>query len=212
MEEMLSPNFTHKKLESPSNSDLIDVFEDLWNGYIFMPVRLLLDSPHGSISAMLVLCSYYEVIESLYTAQSSKNNSQTFFLKGFSRVFSNDTGDTTVAAKEIYLHVRCGLAHEGMLRSKVHHSNIGNKAFFLTYPKLSDGTLDTRGPSVSIVVNPERMYNATLQHFLAYVQSLRNGNDASQFDNFKSFVMSQYNFGGGESIIGMTFEEFNGNA
>ena len=207
MEEMLSPNFTHEKLENPSIEDLIDVFEDLWRGCIFEPVRSLICTPHGSVAAMSVLCSYYEAIESLYTGQSSRNKSQEFFVKGFSRVFSSSEG-TDLGAKEIYIHVRCGLAHEGMLRSKVHYSNVGRKAFFLTYPKNGDGSLDLSRPSKSIVVNPGRMFEATVQHFEEYVKLLRSQQNAELVANFESFVTAQYAVGSGESIIGMTYEEF----
>lgn len=211
MEEMLSPNFTREKLDNPSTSDLVDVFEDLWRGYVFEPVRSLIRSPHGSVAAMSVLCSYYEAIESLCTGRSSRNCSEEFFVKGFSRVFSSPEG-MGVGAKEIYIHVRCGLAHEGMLRSKVHYSNVGHKAFFLTYPTHSDGTLDLTGPSKSIVVNPERMLEATFQHFEKYVQLLRGQEDVGLVKNFKDFVTVQYAIGSGESIIGMAYEDFSGEA
>lgn len=211
MEEMLSPSFTHEKLDNPSTSDLVDVFEDLWRGCVFEPARSLIRSPHGSVAAMCVLCPYYEAIESLYTGQSSRHRSEEFFVKGFSRVFSSSEG-MGVGVKEIYIHVRCGLAHEGMLRSKVLYSNVGNKAFFLTYPKHSDGTLDLTGPSKSIVINPERMLEATVQHFEKYVQLLRSQEDVELVKNFEAFVTAQYAIGSGESIIGMTYEEFSGEA
>lgn len=211
MEEMLSPSFTHEKLDDPTVEDLIDVFEDLWRGCIFEPVKSLIASPHGSVAAMCVLCSYYEAIESLYTGNSSRNRSQEFFVKGFSRVFSSSEG-MDVGAKEIYIHVRCGLAHEGMLRSKVHYSNVGRKPFFLTYPKNDDGSLDLSRPSNSIVVNPERMFEATVQHFVSYVKLLRSQEDTELVENFESFVTEQYAVGSGDSIIGMTYEEFSGEA
>jgi hypothetical protein len=211
MDERISPKYTHEKLENPSTADLIDVFEDLWRCYVFEPVRSLLDSPNGAVAAMSVLCSYYEAIESLYTGQSSKNQSQLFFVRGFARVFSAPSGFEE-SAKEIYINVRCGLAHDGMLRSKVHHSRDGHKAFFLTYPRKRDGTLDMTGPCESIIVNPERMYSATLTHFEMYVDSLRSGAAPSQVANFESFVTHQYNVGGGESIVGMTYNDFIGKA
>ncbi|MBL1275931.1 MAG: hypothetical protein COB30_007575 [Ectothiorhodospiraceae bacterium] len=207
MDERISPKYTHEKLGNPSTEDLIDVFDDIWRSYMFEPGRILLDSPNGSVAAMLILCSYYEAIESLYTGLSSRSKSQAFFIKGFARVFSAPSGIEKVA-KEIYNHVRCGLVHEGVLRSKVHYSNDGHKAFFLTYPKNSDGSLDTTGPSESIIVNPERMYSATLSHFENYVDNLRLGTIPLEVKNFELFVMSQYDVGSGESIIGMTYDEF----
>ena len=69
----------------------------------------------------------------------------------------------------MYIHIRYGLAHEGMLRHKVHYSRQGNKAFFLTYPKRPDGTLDMGVDCLSIIVNPIRMYEIPREHFNKYV-------------------------------------------
>jgi hypothetical protein len=52
----------------------------------------------------------------------------------------------------------------------------------------------------------------TIQHFEDYVESLRNSEDSELINNFKTFVTSHYAVGGGESIIGMTYDEFAGKA
>nr|WP_067298208.1 hypothetical protein [Marinobacterium profundum] len=74
----------------------------------------------------------------------------------------------------------------------------------------SDGNIDISGPSKSIVINPERMFIATIQHFEKYVEFLRNQEDPELVHNFVNFVTSQYDVGSGESIIGMTYEDFSG--
>lgn len=106
MDEWLSPNYKHDKLQASSFSDLVDVFEDLWLHHIFNPVAALLEMPHGDIAAMLVLSSYYEAIESLCCGVSSKGKSQWFFVAWFCRVFKADHSDIAKAASAVYAHVR----------------------------------------------------------------------------------------------------------
>ena len=210
MDGYLSPSFSHDKLDNPTFTDLVDVFEDLWRSYVFEPVKILFEIPNGDVAGMTVLCSYFEAIESLTSGLSSKSKSQEFFTKGFSKVFSSPIGMNEVA-KEVYIYIRCGLTHEGMLRSKVHYSRAGQKTFYLTYPKRPDGTLDTAAKCESIIVNPIRMHEGTLKHFNNYVSELRSGADQVQCDNFKMFITTQLEVGGSESIIGMTEAEFLGN-
>jgi len=47
----------------PVSANLIDAFENLWSGYVFEPVRLLIHSPHTSPAGISVLCSYYETVQ-----------------------------------------------------------------------------------------------------------------------------------------------------
>ena len=92
MKQKLTPNYDHEKLDNPSLADLIDVFEDAWKGYILVPTRVLLNTPHGDIAAMTLLCPYFESIEALHRGESSVNKSQEFFIDGFLRVFEKILG------------------------------------------------------------------------------------------------------------------------
>jgi len=57
MRQILSPSYQHNKLENPSLSDLIDVFEDTWRGYVLTPYEALLKMPCGEVAAMTVISS-----------------------------------------------------------------------------------------------------------------------------------------------------------
>jgi len=207
---LISPKYNHEKLESPSFIDLVDVFEDLWQGYIFNPVRYLLDLEHGDIAAITILCSYYEAIHSYLTGESSRNKSMEFFIQGFMQVFNTDSSEIEKAAKDIYINMRCGVAHEGMLRHKINYSREGSKAFFLTYSKNSDGSLNIDEGVKSIIINPIRILQGTEQHFNNYVQMLRETDNEEQINAFNKTVKRQWGLGAGENIIGMTPEQFLG--
>lgn len=207
---MISPKYNHEKLENPSFIDLVDVFEDLWQGYIFNPVRYLLDLEHCDIAAITILCSYYEAIQSYLTGESSRKKSMEFFIKGFMQVFNSDSSEIEKAAKDIYINIRCGVAHEGMLRHKVNYSREGSKAFFLTYPKNSDGSLNLDAGVKSIIINPLRILEGTEQHFNNYVQILRETDNEEQINAFNKTVQRQWGLGAGENIIGMAPEQFLG--
>jgi hypothetical protein len=158
MEYFVSPRFDHSKLENPSLADLIDVFEDSWRGYVFTPAEMLLKHPVGNVAAMTLVTSYFEAIWVYLSGEDSERRSREFFVNGFQRCFSANTAGIEIAAKEIYKHIRCGLAHTGMLNRKVNFSRVGVHAFYLTYPKNPDGPLNMNAPVASIVVNPLRMY------------------------------------------------------
>jgi hypothetical protein len=212
MEAELSPSYSHEKLENPSFSDLVDVFEDLWRHCFFAPVDLLLKTPKGDIAAMTVLCSYFEAIAGYLSGEDTNGRSREFFVKGFCLVFRSDSPEIHKAAEAIYKHIRCGLAHEGMLSHKVNYSRAGARAFFLTYRKASDGSLDISAGVVSIIVNPLRMYLGVLHHFDGYIHALREAKDQVLIEAFQRTVERQWALGTSENIIGMTETEFLGRA
>lgn len=210
MEYLVSPNFSHKKLESPSINDLVDVFEDLWINCVFVPVEILLKAPNGDIAAITILCSYFESIAGYISGSDTSSGSKKFFVDGFCRVFSSDSSGIQKAAGEIYKYVRCGLAHEGMLSHKVNYSRLGAKPFLLTYRYTTDGALDIASGAVSIMVNPERMYKGVRKHFDAYVTSLRRGDDPHILEAFERTIQKQWALGAGENPVGMTEAQFLG--
>lgn len=212
MEEMLSPSFRHDKLEAPTDTDLVDVLEDMWRCYVFSPVEQLLKRPHGEVAAMTLLCSYFEALWTYVTGESSDGRSQSFFVKGFCRVFHSETPESEAAAKAIYKHIRCGLSHTGMLSNRVHYSRAGSKAFILTFPYKADRTLDFKAAVKSIVVNPSRMFVAVGEHFDSYVKILREGSNDEAVKAFRKAAHSLWGIGETDNIIGMTEVEFLGRA
>ena len=208
MECFVSPRFDHSKLNNPSLNDLIDVFEDSWQGYIFEPARILLRYSSGDVAAMTLFISYFEAIWIYLRGEDSEGRSKEFFVNGFQRCFSANTPGIDIAAKEIYKHIRCGLAHTGMLKRKVNYSREAARAFYLTYPKNSDGSLNMNAPVASIVVNPLRMFEGVFGHFCKYVKALRSGNRADLTDPFQKAVNLLWGIGEEDNIIGMTEDEF----
>lgn len=210
MEYQLSPRYTHKKFEDPTLSDLIDVFEDSWIGFVFSPAEKLLSYPDGDVAAMTLITSYFEAFWIFQTGEDSDGKSKEFFINGFCQVFSSDSPGIDIAAKAIYKHIRCGFAHTGMLSHKVNFSRMGGKAFFLTYPKNSDGSLNMTAPVASIIVNPLKMYEGVSQHFRAYVAALRSGENHDLTCSFQLVVTKLWGLGKGDNIIGMLETEFVG--
>lgn len=210
MDQQLSPNYTHEKLENHSHGDLVDVFEDMWKYYVFSPVELLLRHPHGDVAAMTVLSSYFEAAWSYLSGKDSDKKSAAFFVEGFCQIFVSDDAGVEIAARAIYKHIRCGLAHAGMPSHKVLYSRNGVKPFYLTYPKRKDGTLNLEAPVRSIIVNPMRMYEGVNMHFHDYVSKLRAADDQALVDSFKRTVIRLWGLGEEECIIAMTERQFLG--
>lgn len=111
MEHLISPRFNHSKIESGRLVDLIDVFEDSWRSYVFGPASYLLERPDCDVAAMTLITSYFEAISIYITGEDSDGRSKEFFVIGFSRCFGAGDSGIDIAAKEIYKHIRCGLAH-----------------------------------------------------------------------------------------------------
>lgn len=212
MQAELSPSYTHEKLAHPQFADMVDVFEDLWRKCVFDQAGRLLEGPNGDIAALTVLCPYFEAIGGYISGEPTDRRARAFFVKGFCEVFRSDSPELPKAAEAVYKFVRCGLAHEGMLGHRVNYSRAGSKAFFLTYRKAPDGSLDFSAGVVSIVVNPVRMYEGTLHHFDGYIRRLREGKDPQLATSFERLVRLQWALGGGENIVAITEEEFLGRA
>jgi hypothetical protein len=210
MDAWLSPNFRHDKLDAPAFGDLVDVFEDIWLHNILGPAEALLGIPHGEIAAISVMSSYFEALECCISGESSEGRSKAFFVRGLKRAFRADHEAFEKAAEAIYKHIRCGLAHEGVLSYRVQYSRACGRAFMLTYPKNPDGSLNFAGGVESIVVNPQRLYDGIRKHFTDYVAALRDGSDALLCDAFQRTVNRQWALDRDGLVIGATEEAFRG--
>lgn len=213
MNQHLSPNYTHEKLENPQVEDLIDVFEDFWSGYIFSQCELLLKNPNGDVAVITLLCSYFEAVAGYMEGQDTNGRSKEAFITGFCKVFrSIGEGDIQRAAEDIYKHIRCGVAHEGLLRHKVLYSRDCVRSFIPTYQK-NPGTeeFDLDAEVKSIAVNPILMYDSVYGHFKGYIKKLRDPKNIDLRKNFQTTVTRQWDLDGEkENIIGMTEDEFMG--
>ena len=210
MKQRLTPNYDHEKLDDPTCSNLIDVFEDAWKGYILQQVESLLKNPNGDIAAMTLLCSYFESIEALHRGESSERQSREFFIRGFLRVFENVSSapEARTAAEAIYRHVRCGVAHTGFPTLLVHIQRRYRAAFVVTYRLLPNGRLDIDSPVASVLVNAERMYHAVNWDLGRYLETLRRSNEVTLRTHFQRLMRSDWGIGQNDNVIGMTEEQF----
>lgn len=212
MKHFISPNFGSEKLDAPSYTDLVDIFEDSWRGFVFHPAVKLFSLPYGDVAAMTLVSSYFEALWIYRTGTDSDGRSKEFFVKGFQNCFKSANDGIEIAAAAIYRHIRCGLAHTGMLSRKVNFSREGASAFYLTYPKNKDGSLNMKGELASIVVNPVQMCEAAQKHFETYVAALRKREDDELCKNFESAVQRLWGIGEGDNIVALTEEQFRGGA
>ena len=213
MKQRLTPNYTHEKISKPTYADLVDVFEDAWKGYVLSPAQVVLNSPHGDIAAITLLSPYFESIETLYQGRASEGNSRDFFVAGFLRVFEKISGldgatDTENAAKTIYKHVRCGVAHTGFPTYRVGFHRTNPNAFILTYRRLPDGCLDTVSPVSSILINAQRIHDAVAHHLDQYVLALRRPKSTMLHSNFNCLMRSSWGMGEDDNVVAMTEEQF----
>lgn len=212
MKQRLTPNYDHEKIANPSLTDLIDVFEDAWRGYILNPAQVLLNTPNGDIAAMALLNPYFESIEALYQGESSVRKSKRFFIAGFLRVFERTSGfdneqDVKNAAEAIYIDARNGVAHTGFPTYRVHFQRKNPNAFIITYPKLPNGQLDTESVH-SILINAQRIHDAVNWHLDHYVKALRQPERTKLQDNFDNLMRSEWGIGKNGNVVGMTEEDF----
>ena len=207
---MISPSFSDEKLDSPSLEDLIDVFEDRVRWWVLEPARALLDIPHGFVSAVCLLLTYFESYSIYYRGKDSSGQSKLFFREGFCDVFRNAKVNPTFLARvsdALYGDARCGFFHDGIFRDRILFSENFDAEFVVTVPRVG-GKPDEAGSIESILINPRSFAKAVEAHFVAYVKALRDTNNASLRTNFEAAVNTKWS-PGTSVVIGMAESEFN---
>jgi len=193
----ISPQFLDSKLQPGCTlEDKIDVFEDRMNGWLLQHANALLDEKYtrrkdAGFAVLTLVTGYFEPIESYHSGRSSDHQSKAFFRRGFLRVFLNlpatlksngFAGADQLAveiAEEVYIHLRCGLFHEGGTKHKlVVRQDTAPLGFMLDM---------TTGDVGSIVIDPGRFLAEVQNHLNNYVSQLRNTSETSLRQNFETF-------------------------
>jgi len=189
MPNAISAHYTDAKLPAGCPvDDKIDVFEDWMNGWLLLHAYALSDGAYklrtdAGFAILMLTTAYFEPIESYHTGRPSHGQSKEFFRRGFLRVFSDlpatlreyGYADADRVAEDIadeaYIHLRCGLFHEGGTRYKL----------LIREDTAPLGCMldRTTGHVGSIVIDPGKFLAVVQHHLQTYVGQLR---DPSQID------------------------------
>ena len=193
----VSPQFTDSKLQPGcAMEDKIEVFEDQMSGWLLRHAHALLDEKYvfrkdAGFAVLTLVTAYFEPIESYHAGLSSDRQSKVFFRRGFLRVFLNlpttlkNNGFTDAdqlaadIADEIYIHLRCGLFHEGGAKHKLLvRQDTAPLGFMLDM---------TTGNVGSIVIDPGRFVAEVQNHLNTYVARLRDPSETDLRQKFEAF-------------------------
>lgn len=210
----VSPTHTHEKLDSPSYSDLIDVFESRMRKWLVEPAQHLLTIEHGDVPAVSLVLGYFEGIEIYCSGQDSKGSSKEFFRRGFKRIYRPAPENDHLYDQIIdglYVQARCGFAHDGLFRNRVFFSDGRPEALNITWPR-KNGEFVKDGQLESIVINAKRFVEGVAKHLDQYVADLRSEKDQALKENFLAAVALKWGLDEPDRVIGMTEDEFFGRA
>ncbi len=196
----ISPKYTEEKLKDHSVESKIDVFEDQLTGLVFRHARALpvaqYEGHDWCCVAILMLCvPYFELIASCMNGRSSRGKERSFFLQGFLDVFTDlqqDLKSNGEAAPEkraaeiaavIYEELRCGLAHELLMRGRI---ALGGSGTAITVEFYMPG-----GYVGPILIDPPRFLFRIEDHFQRYLARLRSPDERRLREQFEAYWKSR---------------------
>lgn len=206
----VSPRYTAEKLEPPFYRDVVDVFEDRMRGWVIGPALQLIKADPISVAAITLATNYFEGIEIYHSGEDSKDNSKTFFRRGFQRVFSVRGHEQPIhdyIANAMYTMLRCGFAHDAMFRNGINVSTVRPEPIFVTYKK-ANGGVDLKVPLESVVIHPALFVGGVERHFTNYVRELKRAKDENLKSNFLRAVELKWGLGKPGRMIGITEQDF----
>ena len=121
------------------------------------------DSFNNSLVVLMICMSYIEGVEQYRTGTSSHKKSFDFFKLSIKRLYPEENFDDT-DIKRLYSDSRCGLFHNGMIKSGVVFSDTFNKALQFEEQKVK--------------INPRKLLEDIQRDFDTYIDVLQDGNDS----------------------------------
>lgn len=164
-----------RSLDISSIDDKIIIYERQVKEWLLNPAQSISLDKNKHFLVLMVICSYVEGFIQSYQGKSSKNSSQTMFVKGFRLIFDNKISKKNI--EFFYEHARCGLFHDGMTRGKI-----------LLYSDIDDlisQPFDFSDPDV-IRVYPEIAIRIIDRHFESYLNDLKNPEKTELRNNFNT--------------------------
>ena len=153
----------NKKLDPRDIDDKITIYEREVNEWFLNPATKLLkqDSSNNSFVVLMICMSYLEGVEQYKTGVGSNGRCAECFSDSVMRIYPNKNFDAR-KLKKLYDKSRCGLFHNGMVKSGV----VLNNTFEEPIGFLNNGE--------TIKVNPKIFLNDLKNDFTEYINKLRN--------------------------------------
>ena len=155
--------------------DKISIYKRQVNGWFIEPAWLLLE-PMGDQASFVILSicfSYIEGVEQYRQGRTSKNNSKSFFITSFKRIFGSEINDDRVIEK-LYTKGRCGLFHDGMTNADVIY-DMGLATVFMVV---------SHNGQEFIHFHPAELLFSIKRDFDGYIQELRQPTNVATRENF----------------------------
>ncbi|MDE1516013.1 hypothetical protein PUN32_13490 [Vibrio sp. dsl-7] len=155
-------------------SDKVSIYEREVTGWFLNPAKSLVenDSFNNAFLVIMVCMSYIEGVEQYKTGQSSNRNSSAFFFSSMNKIYPNQYSNDELS--NLYNKTRCGLFHNGMIKSGVIFSNEFDRSLLF----------DDNGGK--IFINQEKLLNDLIQDFSSYIELLKSDVNSEDVQRLKS--------------------------
>jgi hypothetical protein len=179
----VSPRYSALDFPQPMTIDnAITIFEDQVHGWFLDVCRTLKDDVIADYVVLMVVTSYFEMIEMFYQGVDSDiEGSKKIFKDGFFRVVASPFGLSNTQSNEIadqlYVQMRCGFYHAGMPRSGIVLSR--QEQSFLSVE------LEPGKKPRSFKFNVPQILEYVVRDFREYMKVLRNPQNKEQREKFR---------------------------
>lgn len=178
---MVSPTIRMSDVSSPPTLDeQIKVFESQVLGWqLNIAKEVVAEIQHSGFATLSIVLSYFEAIGKAKLGVNKDDRQQTGdrFRHGFRDFLAGEQAneETEDMMTEFYAKVRCGLYHAGMTKNFV----------FLTGDGPSTITYDPT--TKTLAVNPHFLVPKMIDHFKAFIATLRDTSNTAERQNFATF-------------------------
>lgn len=159
----------NSRLDPTNLDDKIKIYEREVKGWFLEPARKLCTpniSHDNSFIVIMICLAYIEGVEQYRCGSGSNGKSARFFKSSMKRIFSI----ADKVSEAIYTNARCGLFHNGMVKSNILYDLNQNEAILV------------HGKNINI--QPELFLKKIEEDFEQYLRDLRNQNNKNLRDNF----------------------------
>lgn len=161
----------NRRLDPNDLDDKIEIYKREVQGWFLEPAFSLLnfDRFNNSLVVLMICMSYIEGVEQYKTGMSSKQKSEDLFINSIKRLYPEENfNDNNI--KKLYSDSRCGLFHNGMIKSGVVFKDTFDKALHFG--------------SQQVEINPRKLLEDIRYDFDRYINILQDSSDTIARENF----------------------------